>query len=139
MVIKMIRRMILNITSTTGITLVMLAFIGTYSGATLICIDSVYQVLAANIVVQMGYLLTQRYESKYAVFEAALDIGYTIIVLITFGFIFHWFTSTPIWILIIMSVTIYIAGLLLSMFRMRGEINTINKLLQERRKYERKE
>jgi hypothetical protein len=130
----MMRKMILNITSTMGITLVMLALIGTFSGATLICIDSIYQAFAANIVIHTGYLLTRRFESEYVILEASLDIGYTIIVLISFGFIFHWFSSIPIWMLMIMSVTIYIAGLLLSMFRTREEIDTINKLLQKRNK-----
>ncbi|MNI27545.1 hypothetical protein D3C81_1529880 [compost metagenome] len=126
------RRTIINITSTTGITLVILAGIGALSGAKFILISSVIQSLAANVIIHSGYYLTRKYESEYVLLEAALDIGYTISVLIAFGFIFNWFTSTPIWMLVIMSMVIYIAGLLLSMFRSREEINAINRLLQAR-------
>jgi hypothetical protein len=128
------RRTILNITSTTGVTLIMLALIGTLSGAKFIFISSVFESLVANIVIHLGYFLTRKFESEYVVLEAALDIGYTIIVLVIFGFIFHWFTSTPLWMLVIMSIVIYIAGLLLSAFRIREEIYTINRLLKKRNK-----
>lgn len=133
------RRTIINITSTTGITLVMLAIIGTLSGAKFLLINSVFQSLAANIIIHLGYFLTRKFESEYVILEAALDIGYTIIVLIIFGFIFHWFTSTPIWMLVIMSIVIYIVGLLLSMIRIREEIDTINRLLKRRIKNQIKE
>ncbi|BCJ93743.1 hypothetical protein acsn021_13120 [Anaerocolumna cellulosilytica] len=126
------RRTIINIMSTTGITLVLLSFIGMLSGAKVICISSVFQSLAANIVIHLGYLLTRKFESKYIVVETALDIGYAIIVLISFGCIFHWYTSTPLWMLIIMSILIYIVGLLLNIFRIRKEIDTINTLLKRR-------
>jgi hypothetical protein len=126
------RKTISNIMSTTGITLIMLAIIGTFYGAKFIFINSVFQSLAANIVIHLGYFLTRKFESEYVILEAALDIGYTIIILIAFGFIFHWFTSTPIWMLVIMSIVIYTVGLFLSMFRIREEIDRINRLLKRR-------
>jgi len=129
-----LRRTILNITSTTGVTLIILAIIGTLSGAKFLLINSVFQSLVANIVIHLGYILTRKLESEYVILEAALDIGYTVIVLIILGFIFHWFTSTPIWMLVIMSIVIYIVGLLLSIFRIREEIDTINRLLKRRNK-----
>lgn len=132
------RRVILNITSTTGITLVILAIIGTLSGAKFIFINSVFQSLAANIIIHLGYLLTGQFESEYVILEATLDLGYTIIVLITFGYTFHWFTSTPIWMLVIMAMVIYIVGLLLNIFRIQEEIDIINGLLQSRNKNQNK-
>ncbi|WMC92336.1 hypothetical protein [Kineothrix sp. MB12-C1] len=132
------RRIILNITSTTGITLVILAIIGTLSGAKFIFINSVFQSLAANIIIHLGYLLTGQFESEYVILEATLDLGYTIIVLITFGYTFHWFTSTPIWMLVIMAMVIYFVGLLLNIFRIQEEIDIINGLLQSRNKNQNK-
>lgn len=128
------RRTIINIMTTTGITLVMLAVIGTVSSANFICISSIFQAFAANVVIHLGYFVTKKFESEYVILENALDIGYAIIVLISFGFIFHWFTSTPIWMLIIMFIIIYIVGLFLNIFRIREEIDTINSLLQRRNK-----
>lgn len=127
------KKMIVNIMASTGITLVVLAIIGTLFGAKFLFISSVFQSFGANIVINLGFIITRRFESKYAALEATLDIGYTIIVLVIFGAVFDWFTNgTPIWILAIMAVIIYFLGLLLSMFRMREDINTINQLLQKR-------
>jgi len=127
------KKMIINIMACTGITLTVLAVIGTLSGAKFLFISSVFQSLGANIVINLGFLLTRKFESKCAALEATLDLGYTITVLIIFGAVFDWFEhGTPIWILAIMAVLIYLSGLFLSLFRMHEDINTINQLLQKR-------
>jgi uncharacterized membrane protein YjfL (UPF0719 family) len=121
-----------NIMATTGITLVILALIGTLFGARLLFISSVFQSLGANIVIHLGFIFTGRFESKYPILESLLDISYTIVVLIIFGAIFRWYTSTPVWILVIMAVVIYLFGCLIGMFRIREDIKIINELLQNR-------
>ncbi len=127
------KKLIINIMASTGITLIVLAIIGTLFSAKFLFISSVFQSLGANIVIHLGFLLTSKFESKYAALEVALDIGYTIIVLTIFGAVFDWFTNgTPIWVLVIMAVLIYLLGLLISMYRMRVDINNINKLLRKR-------
>ena len=129
------KRFLVNIMASTGITLVTLASVGTLSNAKFLFISSVFQSLGANIVINLGFLLTKKFESSYAALEITLDIGYTIIILIIFGTVFDWFTNgTPILILVIMAVLIYSLGLLIGLFRMREDINTINKLLRKRNK-----
>ena len=61
-----------------------------------------------------------------------LDIGYTIAVVILCGAAFDWYTSTPVWLLIIMSVVIYLAAVSLSIFRMKKDIEEINELVKRR-------
>ena len=128
------KKIIINMMASTGLTLVVLAAIGTIYGASFLFISSVFQSLGANIVIHLGFLLTRKFESEYVALEALLDISYTIIVLIIFGRVFDWFGSTPIYILVIMAVVIYLLSLFLSMVRIREEINTINKLLKKRNK-----
>lgn len=127
------KKMIITIMASTGITLVALAIIGMLFGAKFLFISSIFQSLGANIVINLGFLLTRKFESNYPSLEITLDISYTIIVLTIFGAVFDWFANgTPIWLLVIMAVLIYLLGLLISLFRMREDINTINKLLQKR-------
>lgn len=128
------KKMIMNIMTTTGITLVVLALIGTLYGAKFLFISGVFQSLGANIVMHLGFIITGKFESKYPILEAILDISYTIVVLIIFGAVFNWYRSTPIWILIIMAVIIYSLGCLMSIFRMREDVKVINELLQKRKK-----
>jgi len=61
-----------------------------------------------------------------------LDIGYMLIIIIIFANIFDWFSSTPLWVLVIMTILVYASGLLLSIIRMREDIRIINQLLNKR-------
>jgi len=128
------KKIIINIMATTGITLVALALIGTLYGAEFLFISGVFQSLGANTVINLGFILTGKFESKNPILEAVLDISYTIVVLIIFGAVFNWYSSTPIWVLIIMAVLIYLSGCLISIFRMREDVKAINELLQKRKK-----
>lgn len=128
------KKMIINVMATTGITLIILALIGTLYGAKFLFISGVFKSLGANIVMHLGLIITGKFESKYPILEAILDISYTIVVLIIFGAVFNWYRSTPIWILIIMAVIIYSFGCLMSIFRMREDVKAINELLQKRNK-----
>ena len=129
------KRPLVSIMASTGVTLVVLAVIGTLSGAEFLFISSVFESLFANIAIHSGFLIMRKYESKYAAFEVMLDITYTIIVLAILGAIFNWFANgTPIWGLVIMAVVIYLIGFFLSLFRMREDIKIINQLLQKRNK-----
>ncbi len=126
------KKTVANIMATTGITLVVLALIGFLYGARFLFISSVFQSLGANMVIHLGFIITRRFESKYAIVEALLDITYTIVVLIISGAVFNWYTSTPIWILVIMAVFIYFFGCMIETVHMREDVKRINKLLQKR-------
>ena len=128
------KKVIINIMATTGITLIVLAIIGALYGANFIFIIGVFHALATNIIVHSGYLLTRKFESKYIALEVVLDLGFTIFVVVFLGTVIKWFNNTPVGILVIMAVVIYLIGLLLSIFGIRKEINTINRLLQNRNK-----
>lgn len=126
------KKMAANILCSTGITLIVLAALGTMYGAHYLFIKSVFQSFFANIIIHAGLRLTHRFESGYAALEYMLDIGYTIAVVILCGAVFDWYTSTPVWLLIIMSVVIYLAAVSLSIFRMKKDIEEINELVKRR-------
>lgn len=128
------KKLFLKILCSTALTLILLGIIGTFLGAEFLLISSIFESLAANIIIHLGFIVTNRFESKYTLLESALDIGYAIMVLTVFGFIFNWYSSTPIWILIFMAVLIYFIGLFLNMCRVRKDVKIINGLLQERNK-----
>ena len=126
------RKMTVNILCSTALTLLVLAAFGTMFGATVLFINGVFQSLIANIVVHIGLLLTHKFESRYAVLEYTLDIVYTIAVVLMFGVVFYWYTSTPASILVSKWVLIYITVMLVIIIQMRQDISEINKLLKKR-------
>lgn len=126
------KKLTVNILCTTGITLVILASIATMCGGSCLFISSVFESVLANILVHVGLMFTHKFESRYAVLEITLDIVYTVAVVVISGGIFHWYSSTPIWMLTIMAVLIYGIAIGLSTVQMRREIEEINELLQKR-------
>lgn len=121
-----------NILCSTGITLLLLASVGTLFAARFLFISSVFQCFLTNCIVHAGLLVTHRFESSYAILEYTLDIGYTIAIVVLSGAVFNWYGSTPIWVLILMSVMIYLIGMLLSIIQIRQDVEGINRLLEKR-------
>lgn len=126
------KKMTVHILCSTGITLIILALAGKISGAEFLCINSVFESFAANIVVYVGLLFTRKIECNYAIIEFMIDLGYTILVLIIFGTIFDWYQSTPIWMLAMIAFVVYAAGIFLSIIRIQKDIDEINVLLNKR-------
>jgi hypothetical protein len=124
-----------NVMVTTGITITVLAMMATLYGAKFIFVKSVFQCLGANAVIHVGFLLTNRYESKYPILEALLDLTYAVTIIIIAGIIFKWYSSTPIWILVIMVLIIYLVGYFINTYRIKEDINEINKILRKRKDY----
>lgn len=127
------KKISVTILCSTAITLLILAILGTISGAQFLLINSVFQSFIVNIVIHIGLLFTHRFESSYTILEFMLDIGYMEVVVIISGAIFNWYGSTPIWVLVIMTTIIYIVGVFLNMVQMRQEVEEINELLKKRK------
>lgn len=126
------KKFIVNIFATTGISIILLSIIALLFHAKCIYLQTIFQVLGANIIVHFGLLFLSRLEVKHTIIEIALDIVWIIIMLIVFGCIFHWFTSTPIWILVIMGFVIYIVSVILNLLCMKQEAQEINALIKKR-------
>jgi len=126
-----IKKIIMNIMFTTCAALMLLAVFAVINGGKSLYLKTFFQILGANIVIHLGLILTKKFESTYAVLEFLLDVSYTIIVLVVFGIIFDWYSSTPIWYLVIMAVAIYAFGVFINIVRIRKEADELNKLLKK--------
>lgn len=130
----MIKKTIVNIITTTGAALILLALFAAVTGGRTITVRTFFEILGANTLINFGLLLTHQFESTYAILEYLLDITYTVAVLILSGFLFTWFSSIPIWYLILMAAAIYIFALITHLVRIRKDAKEINDLLQKRKK-----
>lgn len=126
------KKYIVNIFATTGISILLLSMIALFFHAKYICLQTTFQVLGINIIVHFGLIFLSKLEVKHTIIEIALDIALITIMLLLFGSIFHWFTSTPIWILVIMGFIIYLVSILLNLLCMKQEAKEINALIKKR-------
>ncbi len=119
---------------TTGITISLLAVVAFLFGGSCIFVVTIFQNLLANACIHLAFLLTGKFESKYFLLDALLDVAVVAAIILLFGFVFNWFSSTPIWVLIIMVCITYGIGTCFQVFRAREDIDFINKRLKQRSK-----
>ena len=125
------KRTIQNIFFTHGTTLTILALFYIFFDIKNITVTTVFEVLGANIVINLGILLLHNLDTRYLILEYLIDICYIIIVLVTFWKIFGWY-NTPILVFVIMAVVIYAFASMLDILIIKKETKIINELLQKR-------
>jgi hypothetical protein len=128
-----IKNTITRILVTTCAALMLLAlFVGIVWGSHMsINVITFFEIFAANIVIHLGHILVKKFESSYAILEYLLDLSYIIAVLVVFGLIFDWYSTIPVWYLIIMALVIYAFGTFINIVRMRKNADELNKLLKK--------
>lgn len=127
------KKFAINVLTTTGLSLVLLSVIALFFQAQCIFLQTVFQILWANIIFHFGFLLISKLEMKRPFAELFLNIAMIITLLLVFGSLFDWFSSTPVWILIPMGLVIYLISAVLQLFRMRQDAQEINTLIRERK------
>lgn len=120
----------INIFATTGLSLVLLSIIATLYDAEFLCVKTVFQVFLLNVVVHLILLLMYKIEIKYLAVEVVLEIILTVAVSLLFGAAFHWYTSTPLFVLVLMSMAVYVISIILNILHMKQEANEINELIR---------
>jgi hypothetical protein len=126
-----IKRTVMNIMLTTGAALMLLAIFAVMSGGETITVRTFFEIFGANIIIHLGLILTKKIESSYAILEFLLDVSLILAVLVSFGFGFDWFSSVPVWYLVIMVVVIYAFGVFINIVRIKKDADELNKLLEK--------
>ena len=128
------KKNIVNILATTGISLLLLSFVALAYHAKCIYLGTVFQVFIVNAISHLGIFFSHKIELKNIYIETILEIIFIIGELFVFGRLFNWFTSISIGLLVIMGVMIYIVSLFLNLLQMKQEAKEINLLIKRRNK-----
>ncbi len=128
---KTIKTIINFIMFVTGAAVVILALFSLFFKVEINLVPTVFQIFVANIVIILGLFLRMKFEIRSIILEYLIDISYIIGVLIVFGLIFDWYSSIPIWLLVVMAVVIYIFATIITVTMIRNDAKELNKLLQK--------
>lgn len=125
------KKIILNIMATTGISLVALALVATLYDGSLICIDTIFQVLGLNVVIYIGLYFMDFIEYRYAILETGLKLIYIILLVLISGFLWGWYSNLPGVVLVLMTIAIFIVCTCLDAISLISEVKSINILIGE--------
>lgn len=128
------KKTIVNILSTTAISLLLLSVVALFFRASCIYLETVFQTFGVNIIAYLGIIFIKKFELRNIFTETVLEISFIICELFVFGQLFHWFTSLPFFLIVYMGVVIYIISLFLNLLQMKQEAEEINLLLKKRDK-----
>ncbi len=123
------KKMILNIMATTGITLVILALVATCYGGTVIFISAVFQALVLNIVIYAGIYLLNRFEYRYPILETGLKLVYVLALVLISGWVFDWYQNLSGPVLVLMTIVIFGVCVCLDTISLIDEVKKINCLI----------
>lgn len=124
------KKWLINIFATTGISLILLSIIAVLYRAEFLCVETVFQVFLVNVIAHLILLLMDKIEIKHAAAEAAIEIVLIAVLSLLFGAVFNWYSSTPLFVLIPMSIAIYVISIVLNILNMKRQADEINKLIQ---------
>lgn len=128
------KKNIVNILATTGISLLLLSLVALSFQASCIYLETVFQALGVNILTHLGIMLIKRFELRNIFTEIGLEIAFIVCELLALGRLFHWFTSLPFLPLVCMGAVIYLISLFLNLLQMKQEAKEINLLIASRNK-----
>jgi len=126
-----LKKFILYIFASTGAVLFLLTIFIMFQENKFISANTILQIIGANIVIAIGLRLSQKIESRYAILEFLLDIGFMSAVIVVSGILFKWYYHVPVWVPLVIVLMVYILFYLLDIIRVRRDIKEINKLLQK--------
>ena len=128
-----VKKTITNTMFTTGASLVILAAFSILFGKEFSYSFVVLQIFAANIVINFGLFMLWKFEIRYLILQYLVDVGYIILVLVVSGFIFDWYSTVPVWLLVAMAIVIYALAAVITNSKFRKDTEEINELLQKRK------
>ena len=124
------KRTILNIMATTGITLVVLSAVALCYDASFICISTVFQALGLNAVMYAGLYLLNKIDYRLTALETLVKVVFVIALVLVTGEIFGWYENLSVIVLTGMSLGILAICLCLDALSIKGEVKEINGLIE---------
>lgn len=121
---------LINIFATTGISLVLLSVIAVLYRAEFLCVETVFQVFLINAAAHLLFVFMNRIECKHLMMEAVMELILTIALSLLFGAVFNWYESVSPIILVLLSIAIYIIAIAFNLLHMKQEADEINQLIQ---------
>jgi hypothetical protein len=127
------RNFVRDVFSTTGITIIILVTIGAFLGGSRLFFSTVYQSLAANIIIHIGIILINKIEIRNPVVEFTVKIGYLFLIIIPAGIFCKWYSTMPLWGVIVTGLLVYVISCFINIIRVNNDIKFINKQLENRK------
>ncbi len=133
-ILNLIKRFIVNTLATTALSIFLMCIVALIKGFTLMGLVVPFEILLVNLLAHSGFILFDKINMKYKIFNYIVMLVYLIGIIIGFGFLFGWFAVNEIWIVCVVGVVVFIVSLIIDLIKINQDAKEINSNLEELRK-----
>ena len=130
-----IKRLIVNTFATTALSIFLMCIVALIKDFSLMGVVVPFEILLINFLSHIGFILFDKIDMKYRIFNYFVMLVYLMVIIIGFGFLFDWFAVNKIWIVCVVGVSVFLIALLIDIVKINRDASEINSNLKELRKH----
>lgn len=132
-IFRFVKHLLINTLATTALSIFLMCIVAIIKGFTLMAIAVPFQILLANLLAHIGFIVFDKINMKYRIINYAVMLVYLIGVILGFGFLFDWFAVNEIWIVCVVGVIVFVLAIVMDIIKINRDAKEINASLDRLR------
>lgn len=133
-VFNFIKQLIINTFATTTMSIVLTSVVSLIAGGTYMGFFVPLEILLANFLAHIGFVLLNKIDMKYKIFNYFTMLVFSLGIVIGFCFLFNWCNVDELWIIFLIVIIVFIVAFVIDLIKIKQDADEINASLNEIRK-----
>lgn len=133
-VFNFIKQLVINTFATTTMSIVLTSVISLIAGGTYMGFTVPLEILLANFLAHIGFVLLNKIDMKYKIFNYFAMLVFSLGIVIGFCFLFNWCEVDELWIICLIVIIVFIVAFVIDLIKIKQDADEINASLNEIRK-----
>lgn len=133
-VFNFIKQLIINTFATTTMSIVLTSVVSLIAGGTYMGFFVPLEILLANFLAHIGFVLLNKIDMKYKIFNYFAMLVFSLGIVIGFCFLFNWCNVDELWIIFLIVIIVFIVAFVIDLIKIKQDADEINASLNEIRK-----
>ncbi len=133
-VFNFIKQLTINTFATTALSIVLTSVASLIAGGTNMGFAVPLEILLANFLAHIGFILLNKIDMKYKIFNYISMLAFSLGIVIGFCFLFNWCKVDELWIICLIVIIVFIVAFVIDLIKIKQDADEINASLNEIRK-----
>ncbi len=133
-VFNFIKQLIINTFATTTMSIVLTSVVSLIAGGKYMGFFVPLEILLANFLAHIGFVLLNKIDMKYKIFNYFAMLIFSLGIVIGFCFLFNWCEVDELWIICLIVIIVFIVAFVIDLIKIKQDADEINASLNEIRK-----
>ncbi len=133
-VFNFIKQLTINTFATTALSIVLTSVASLIAGGTYMGFTVPLEILLANFLAHIGFILLNKIDMKYKIFNYISMLAFSLGIVIGFCFLFNWCKVDELWIICLIVIIVFIVAFVIDLIKIKQDADEINASLNEIRK-----